>query len=123
MAASLPLRTRLASGAGLAVAALSRRVGAGEGSVIGGRVLLALDGGALERLATGRTIAVVSGTNGKTTTTSMLAAALGTRGPVTTNATGANLMSGLVTTLAAGDLPFTTGAAILVDGGMHIHCY
>ena len=28
-----------------------------------------------------------------------------------------------VTTLVAGDLPFTTGAAILVDGGMHIHCY
>jgi NAD(P)-dependent dehydrogenase (short-subunit alcohol dehydrogenase family) len=26
-----------------------------------------------------------------------------------------------VTILAAGDLPFTTGAAIQVDGGMHIH--
>jgi UDP-N-acetylmuramyl tripeptide synthase len=100
MATALPLRTRVASGAGRAVAALSRRVGAGEGSVIGGRVLLAVDGAALERLAAGRTIALVSGTNGKTTTTSMLAAALGTRGPVTTNSTGANLMSGLVTTLA-----------------------
>jgi UDP-N-acetylmuramyl tripeptide synthase len=99
---SLPWRTRLATGAGLAVSSLSRRVGAGEGSVIGGRVLLALDSGALERLAAGRTIALVSGTNGKTTTTSMLAAALGTRGPVTTNSAGANLMSGLVTTLARG---------------------
>jgi 3-oxoacyl-[acyl-carrier protein] reductase len=28
-----------------------------------------------------------------------------------------------VATLAAGDLPFTTGAAIQVDGGMHIHQY
>ena len=28
-----------------------------------------------------------------------------------------------VATLAAGDLPFTTGAAIPVDGGMHIHQY
>jgi len=28
-----------------------------------------------------------------------------------------------VATLAAGDLPFTTGAAIPVDGGMHIHYY
>ncbi len=28
-----------------------------------------------------------------------------------------------VATLAAGDLPFMTGAAIPVDGGMHIHQY
>jgi 3-oxoacyl-[acyl-carrier protein] reductase len=28
-----------------------------------------------------------------------------------------------VATMAAGDLPFTTGAAIQVDGGMHIHYY
>jgi NAD(P)-dependent dehydrogenase (short-subunit alcohol dehydrogenase family) len=26
-----------------------------------------------------------------------------------------------VATIASGDLPFTTGAAIQVDGGMHIH--
>jgi UDP-N-acetylmuramyl tripeptide synthase len=113
---ALPLRTRVAAGAGLAVAALSRRVGAGEGSVIGGRVLLAVDGGALERLAAGRAIALVSGTNGKTTTTSMLAAALGTRGPVTTNATGANLMSGLVTTLARGGA--SEPAVLEVDEGL-----
>jgi NAD(P)-dependent dehydrogenase (short-subunit alcohol dehydrogenase family) len=28
-----------------------------------------------------------------------------------------------VANLAAGELPFTTGAAIQVDGGMHIHQY
>jgi 3-oxoacyl-[acyl-carrier protein] reductase len=28
-----------------------------------------------------------------------------------------------VATLASGDSPFTTGAAIEVDGGMHIHYY
>lgn len=28
-----------------------------------------------------------------------------------------------VATMAAGDLPFTTGAAIQIDGGMHIHQY
>ncbi len=98
----LPVRTRVATGAGLAVAALSRRVGAGEGSVIGGRVLLAVDPGALARLAAGRSIALVSGTNGKTTTTRMLASALETREPVVTNSAGANLMTGLVTTLARG---------------------
>jgi len=116
MPAALPVRTRLAAGAGLAVAGLSRRVGAGEGSVIGGRVLLAVDPGALERLAAGRTIALVSGTNGKTTTTRMLAAALETRGPVVTNSTGANLMSGLVTTLARGKSE--APAVLEVDEGL-----
>src|SRR5207248_2649171 len=96
--------------------ARSRRVGTGEGSVIGGRVLLAVDPGALERLAAGRTIALVSGTNGKTTTTSMLAAALGSRGAVVTNSTGANLMSGLVTTLAKGDA--AAPAVLEVDEGL-----
>jgi 3-oxoacyl-[acyl-carrier protein] reductase len=28
-----------------------------------------------------------------------------------------------VATLAVGDLPFTTGVAVQVDGGMHIHQY
>jgi len=30
---------------------------------------------------------------------------------------------GVVAALASGDLPFTTGAALQVDGGMHIHQY
>ena len=113
---ALPVRTRLAASAGLAVAGLSRRVGAGEGSVIGGRVLLAVDPGALERLAAGRTIALVSGTTGKTTTTRMLAASLETRGPVVTNSTGANLLSGLVTTLARGGVGYP--AVLEVDEGL-----
>ena len=115
---ALPVRTRLAASAGLAVAGLSRRVGAGEGSVIGGRVLLAVDPGALERLAAGRTIALVSGTNGKTTTTRMLAASLETRGPVVTNSTGANLLSGLVTTLARGGARSDAPAVLEVDEGL-----
>lgn len=118
MPAALPVRTRLAAGAGLAVAGLSRLVGAGEGSVIGGRVLLAVDPGALSRLAAGRTIALVSGTNGKTTTTRMLAAALETRGPVVTNSTGANLLSGLVTTLARGTSGDDAPAVLEVDEGL-----
>ena len=113
---ALPVRTWLAAGAGLAVARLSRRIGAGEGSVIGGRVVLAMDPNAVSKLAGGRTIALVSATNGKTTTTGMLAAALGTRGPVVTNSAGANLMSGLVTTLARGG---TAAPAVLeVDEGL-----
>lgn len=47
-------------------------------------------------------MALVSGTNGKTTTTSLLAAALGTSGSVVTNVQGANLPPGLAAALAAG---------------------
>jgi UDP-N-acetylmuramyl tripeptide synthase len=82
------------------IATMSRVTGRGGGAVIGGRVALALDKGALGRLAAGRSLFLVSGTNGKTTTTALLAAALGTAGPVVTNATGANLKTGLVSALA-----------------------
>ena len=78
--------------------------------MIGGRVLLRLDPQALERYAAGHAVGLVSGTNGKTTTTRLLASALETRGPVTTNSTGANLLSGLVSTLAEGP---ASGAAVL----------
>ena len=72
-------RTRLAAGIGGATAGLSRRLGRGGGSVVGGRAILAVDPDALRRLAAGRRVALVSGTNGKTTTTSLLRAGLGHR--------------------------------------------
>jgi UDP-N-acetylmuramyl tripeptide synthase len=96
-----PARTRLAVAVGAAVAGLSRRLGRGRGSVIGGRALLALDPRALARLAAGRPVALVSGTNGKTTTTTLLAEALGGGGVVATNAEGANLPPGLASAMAA----------------------
>jgi lipid II isoglutaminyl synthase (glutamine-hydrolysing) len=97
----LPTRTRLAAGVGGAVGALSRRLGRGTGSVIGGRAILLIDPAGLARLSRGRDIALVSGTNGKTTTTSLLCAALSLRGPVVSNALGANLPPGLTAALAA----------------------
>jgi UDP-N-acetylmuramyl tripeptide synthase len=81
--------------------------------VIGGRAILAVDPRALDRLAAGRPIALVSGTNGKTTTTSLLRAALSTAGPVVTNALGANLPPGLAAALAAS--PPGVAAALEVD--------
>jgi UDP-N-acetylmuramyl tripeptide synthase len=90
----------VAAGIGGATAAVSRRLGRGGGSVIGGRAILAVDPKALDRLAAGRPIALVSGTNGKTTTTSFLAAALGGPGAVATNLLGANLPPGLSAALA-----------------------
>ena len=65
---------------------------------------------ALRELAAGRQIAIVSGTNGKTTTTTMLRAALETAGPVASNAAGSNMPAGLLAALMA---PPTTGAAVL----------
>jgi UDP-N-acetylmuramyl tripeptide synthase len=67
----------------------------------------------LGRLARGRDLALVSGTNGKTTTTSLLRAALSTRGPVATNLLGANLPPGLASALAAA--PGSTLGALEVD--------
>jgi UDP-N-acetylmuramyl tripeptide synthase len=97
----LPVRTRLAVMAGRVVSEVSRRAGTGQGSAIGGKVTLAIDSHALELLAAGRQVALVSGTNGKTTTTRLLAAALAARGAVTTNSAGANLLSGLMSTLSS----------------------
>ncbi|HEX2192250.1 MAG TPA: DUF1727 domain-containing protein [Acidimicrobiales bacterium] len=110
------MRTRLAVLAGRAVSEVSRRLGTGQGSAIGGRVTLAVDSRALELLAAGRRVALVSGTNGKTTTTRLLAAALATAGEVSTNSAGANLLSGIVGTLSSPE----AGAygALEVDEGL-----
>ena len=79
---------------------LSRSSGLGAGGVIGGRVLLALAPAAVRELSRGRTLTLVSGTNGKTTTTAFVTAALRTLEPVVTNADGANTRAGLARTLA-----------------------
>ncbi|HAM01352.1 MAG TPA: hypothetical protein DCQ30_03865 [Acidimicrobiaceae bacterium] len=73
----------------------------GSGSVVGGRVGLALEPDLLARLGRGRTAALVTGTNGKTTTTRLLVSALGGTGRVATNAVGSNLPAGLAAALAA----------------------
>lgn len=86
--------------AGQVAAGLSRRTGRGHGSTIGGRVTLALDRSALRRVVGDRRTALVSGTNGKTTTTRLVAAALATAGEVDSNTSGANLLAGLVAALA-----------------------
>src|ERR1700751_3234259 len=72
--------------------------------MIGGLVAMTLDRSILRQLVTGRPTVVVTGTNGKSTTTRMTVAALRTLGPgstVATNAEGANMDAGLVAALAA----------------------
>jgi lipid II isoglutaminyl synthase (glutamine-hydrolysing) len=106
---------RLSAGvaAGRLAGLASRALGRGEGWVIGGKACLAIAPDAARLLAAGRRIALVSGTNGKTTTTAMLAAALATRGEVATNRTGANVADGIVAALL--EQRDATLAAIEVD--------
>lgn len=69
----------------------------GSGTVAGGRVGLRISPNLLGNLARGRTVIVLSGTNGKTTTTALVSAGWGTE--VTTNDTGANMPAGHVAAL------------------------
>jgi len=73
----------------------------GSGSVIGGQFAVLIHRSLLSELSHGRAVALVSGTNGKTTTNHFLARALSTVGPVATNADGANMDAGMVVALGA----------------------
>jgi UDP-N-acetylmuramyl tripeptide synthase len=110
----LPLRARLAATAGGAAGRMSRLAGRGDGSVIGGVIGLWLEPRLLSLLAAGRQVVLVTGTNGKTTTTRLITAALGALGQeVATNAFGANMEAGLVTAL--GRAPEAPLAVLEVD--------
>ncbi len=93
----LRARALVAVAAVRVVNAASRLARAGAGTVAGGRAGLAIDPDLLSRLSAGRDAIVVTGTNGKTTTTAFVAAGWGT--PVATNATGANMPPGMVAAL------------------------
>jgi lipid II isoglutaminyl synthase (glutamine-hydrolysing) len=98
-----PLALEIAAARG--VGALSRRFGAGGGTTIPGRLLAELDRGAIDRLAArlAEGTAVVSATNGKTTTTAMAAEILRPRHRLAHNAAGANLVSGVASALLAAE--------------------
>lgn len=91
--------------------------GRGAGAMIGGLVAMTLDRSVLRQLGAGRRTVIVTGTNGKSTTTRMTAAALGTLGSVATNAEGANMDAGLVAALAADR---DAGLAALEVDEMHV---
>ena len=113
----MTLRGRAALGAGAAARWASRATGRGAGAMIGGLVAMTLDRTVLRQLGSGRRSVIVTGTNGKSTTTRMTAAALATIGGVATNSEGANMDAGLVAALAgARDAPL---AALEVDE-MHV---
>jgi UDP-N-acetylmuramyl tripeptide synthase len=100
------VRAQLASVTTRAVNAASRRLGRGQGTVAGGRAGLRLDPALLEHLSVGRQVALVTGTNGKTTTTRLLTVALGAMGDdVVSNETGSNMPPGHVAALVGTDAP------------------
>ena len=95
------LRSKAALVALRSVNLASRRLGRGQGTVAGGRVGLWIDPRLLGTLAKGRRLVLVSGTNGKTTTTALVAAAFeATFENVATNSTGSNMPAGHVAALA-----------------------
>ncbi len=97
----MTVRGRAALGAGAAARWASRVTGRGAGAMIGGLVALTLDRSVLRQLGSGRRTVIVTGTNGKSTTTRMVAAALSTTGQVATNSEGANMDAGLIAALAS----------------------
>jgi UDP-N-acetylmuramyl tripeptide synthase len=101
MRVAVPLAAEIA--AARAVATLSRLAGAGGGTTVPGKLLSKLDPGAIDRLAARLPAGavVVSATNGKTTTAAMAAEILRPRFRLAHNRAGANLVSGVASTLLA----------------------
>ncbi len=92
---------------------ISRITKRGSGVMVTGRVLLKLIPSAVETLSVGRSVVLVSGTNGKSTTTALIYRALSTSSNTASNYTGANLFPGIATALAENrSAPF---AALEVD--------
>jgi len=111
----LALRARAALLTMHLAAGLSRGTGRGDGSIIGGRAALIIYPELIAALAKGLEIAVISGTNGKTTTTRLLVEALGGTDEVATSPTGSNMHAGIVTAL--GRRGRFTRAVLEVDEG------
>lgn len=92
----------LGFGAGMLARNASRALGKGAGGMFGGRVALAVNPQMVQELAEGKKTVLVTGTNGKSTTTKMTAAALETLAPVAANLGGDNMLTGVTTALMTG---------------------
>jgi UDP-N-acetylmuramyl tripeptide synthase len=92
---------KLELGLARAAGSLSRLTGRGGGTTLPGKILTRLEPQALARLAAGlpEGVALLSATNGKTTTAAMVSEILRPRVSFVHNRTGANLVSGITSTL------------------------
>ena len=95
-------RTAVAATAANLATAASRATGRGAGGMIGGLVAAAIDPNIMASLGGGRPTVLVTGTNGKSTTTRMLAGAVRTKHTVATNDGGDNMDAGIISALLAG---------------------
>ena len=97
------LHLSLESAAVRAAGSLSRLAGTGGGTTLPGKLLWKLDPGAVDRLAARlpQGSALVSATNGKTTTAAMVARILEPTVRLAHNRAGANLVSGVASALVA----------------------
>jgi UDP-N-acetylmuramyl tripeptide synthase len=98
------LRLTLETSAARALGGLSRVARRGGGTTIPGKTLWRIDPTAVDRLAARlpHGVAVMSATNGKTTTTAMAAEILGEGRRLAWNRAGANLLSGIASALVDG---------------------
>ncbi|OXR46811.1 UDP-N-acetylmuramoylalanine--D-glutamate ligase [Nocardia cerradoensis] len=94
------MRGRLALRAAAAASWASQKAGRGKGSMIGGLIALQIAPDIMTQLGRDRRTVLVTGTNGKSTTTRMTAAALAELGRVVTQADGANMDAGIVAALS-----------------------
>jgi UDP-N-acetylmuramyl tripeptide synthase len=101
----MKLRLQLETVAARAVGRLSRAAGRGGGTTLPGKLLWKLDPSAVDALAARLPlgVALVSATNGKTTTTAMTARILGPEHGLAWNRAGANLLSGIASALLTSD--------------------
>jgi len=97
------IRLSLETSAARALGGLSRIARRGGGTTLPGKALWKLDPGAVDQLAARlpHGVAVMSATNGKTTTTAMAAEILGGEHRLAWNRAGANLLSGIASALVA----------------------
>jgi UDP-N-acetylmuramyl tripeptide synthase len=100
-AVRLPIPLTVEAAALRGAGALSRLAGRGGGTTLPGKLLWKLDPGAIDRLARRlpQGAVLVSATNGKTTTAAMVAEILRPSVRVAHNSSGANLVSGVASTL------------------------
>lgn len=93
---NLGIRGGFARAMGRTASWASRASGRGSGGMIGGRVAMALDPSLLAKVSVGKKVVIVTGTNGKSTTTAMLREALMSVGSVASNVHGDNMTDGVL---------------------------
>ena len=98
----MSLRSRIACQAADLATWASQKTGRGAGGMIGGLMANAIDPNLLAQLDQGRPTVLVTGTNGKSTTTRMLAHALASHYGVATSEGGDNMDAGVISALLAG---------------------